>query len=892
MRSPNTGEARRWRWGCLIELLTRLESARRRELTTKGRRRLSSDSSMAHKSRSHKQMQTPAVERYVSQLDLFAREFKTEAHLRKVIADLFRKMGHTGVRITHGPNEKGKDIIFYSEGPLGERRLFACVVKNESITGQADDHTRGAPTLVHRIQGVLNQIESAFGEPLPNGRGAEEWVDCVYVISPYECTSPTIESVKTRLQRGGQISFKCGSELLDLFAKHWREFLWFESTILLSYLSALRKGLEEDYALATLILQKSYMATSPGSLSDLYVEPMFHRELRQFKVANVGSLDLGVLAGHRTLEEVTEAARSARRLSELLRTAPVWAQQPDATAQVAEEIRLVGVKTSELWQAAYRKYIAQLRDDARQKQARATHTFASSGAFTNADIIVPSQNEASVELLPSIDVVAHARTVQQKAGEAVLELRNRTSIASNFSSTSFSSSISALESAGFLTYCQIAEAARLAPQAFDCGPSTFQLLFDEELLDRFSGSLLVTAPAGFGKTTFCRWHAIRDANRLVQRQAAVLPVYRTLHPLSRGPLRTFEEAFFPTDDLKTLIKQQAAGQSPFERIRLYLDGLDEVTSFERQQEIVSLAEQVAIQWPFVQIILTARDHVSGRSLRWLPRIRLSKLSDTKIRLLAQRWLEADRVDSFFERLQEGGNLVELMRIPLLATLILAVYSKTGSVPPNKTNLYTLFVELLCGGWDFYKSIQRRSSSFGVRDKEVVLGRLAGILQNEEKRDATDSDFRSALKNSISARVSDWEEFLEDIVEDGLLVRVGTALTFSHLSFQEFLAARDLRDHMGSRPKQALSWYLNGKDWWREVLAFYVTLSDRPGETDEWLLKRAIASSTPVADLEARVQQLRSALKAAFPAYNETSATAQLFGDLKLKAQKLGQKTVS
>ena len=138
--------------------------------------------------------------------------------------------------------------------------------------------------------------------------------------------------------------------------------------------------------------------------------------------------------------------------------------------------------------------------------------------------------------------------------------------------------------------------------------------------------------------------------------------------------------------------------------------------------------------------------------------------------------------------------------------------------------------------------------------------------------------------------SDWEQFLQDVVEDGLLVRVGTALTFSHLSFQEFLAARDLRDPMGTRPKQALSWYFNGNDWWREVLSFYVTLSDRPGEIDEWLIKRAIASSTTVSDLEARVQHLRDALKAAFPAYNETSAVGQLFGDLRSKAQRLGQKS--
>jgi hypothetical protein len=364
-----------------------------------------------------------------------------------------------------------------------------------------------------------------------------------------------------------------------------------------------------------------------------------------------------------------------------------------------------------------------------------------------------------------------------------------------------------------------------------------------------------------------------------------LPVYRSLYPLSAAKLGTFEDVFFASEELRKLIQQQSSGQASFARIRLYLDGLDEVTSRERQSEILTLAAEGVQKWPFLQIVVTARDHVTGASLRWLPRIRLRELSDEKIRLLAERWLGQERLDTFFRRLEEGGTLSALMKVPLLATLILAVYRKTGSVPPNKTNLYSLFVELLCGGWDFYKNVQRRPAGFSTRDKEVALARLAGMLQHVNRRDASEADFRSALKHSLSFLSRHWDQFLQEIIENGLLVRVGTNLTFAHLSFQEFLAARDLRDHQGTRPKQALSWYLNGKDWWKESLAFYVTLSDRPGDTDEWVVKRALASTATSPNLTERVRYLRSAIKSAFPAYEETSGARLLFERLE---QKFGQ----
>lgn len=826
---------------------------------------------------------------YSTKLDLFAREFESEDKLRKVVADLLRKMGHEGVRITHGPNEKGKDIVFYCKGPFGESRLFACVVKNGPITGQAEDLRNGAPTIVNRLlQGVVNQVVEAFTEPLTTGKGTEHWVDTVYVISPYECAPTTMDSVKNSLQRSGQISFVCGQALLELFAEYWREFLWFESSVLLSYLSALRKGLEEDYALATLILRKSYLANSPGSLAELYVEPTFQRELKAHRVCGHHGLDVSLLEGERYHREIEDHAKSCKRLTALLETAPLWGRNVNveqATGLVQSVLRIAG-GMADLWEAACQRHIARVMQEARNSARRhSTHGFAASGMIAPDMAGAPMKHDVQVSLAPAAAFANEAAEVQRRVAVAIDDLRDATAIASRFAVQSHDQALVALGQPDFLTYCQISDTAKLVPHAFDNPQNGATLHFEEDLLDRFSGSLLITGPAGFGKTTFCRWHAIRDASRLVNKESSVLPVYVPLHPLSHGRLGSFEDAFLRSDELRKLVQQQASGQSAFEQIRLYLDGLDEVTSVERQSEIAALAEELVRRWSFVQVILTGRDHVSGPALRWLPRVRLTDLNSDQVRCLTAKWLEPDRIDGFFSRLAESGNLADLMRTPLLATLILAVFRKTSSVPPNKTNLYALFVELLCGGWDFYKNIQRRENKFSVQDKTIVLTRLAGMLQHQKSRDADDGTFRAALKHTFPFFMPDWDQLLQEIIEDGLLVRAGLSLTFSHLSFQEFLAARDLQDPMGNRPKQALSWYYNGQDWWREVLAFYVTLTDRPSDMDEWLIDRAIASSTTVVDLGERVHYLRKSLSTAFPAYKRTPTVDQLYEKLRRKDRK-------
>jgi hypothetical protein len=80
-----------------------------------------------------------------------------------------------------------------------------------------------------------------------------------------------------------------------------------------------------------------------------------------------------------------------------------------------------------------------------------------------------------------------------------------------------------------------------------------------------------------------------------------------------------------------------------------------------------------------------------------------------------------------------------------------------------------------------------------------------------------------------------DSFIREIVRDGLLIVSGRHAQFPHLSFQEFLTARDLMgDPHARRSTFVLNRYLRGDDWWREVLGFYIGLSGKTKELREWV----------------------------------------------------------
>ena len=129
--------------------------------------------------------------------------FPSEEILRQAVAALLTRVpGVSGVQITHGSQECGKDIVFNLPGIL-ENILCACVVKNTRITGDVGSSV-GART-------VYLQVEQAFDTAVDTPNGQQCSIERVYVVTPYPLSPSAVKSISGKLRsRSGNIVFLDG----------------------------------------------------------------------------------------------------------------------------------------------------------------------------------------------------------------------------------------------------------------------------------------------------------------------------------------------------------------------------------------------------------------------------------------------------------------------------------------------------------------------------------------------------------------------------------------------------------------------------------------------------------------------------------------------------------
>ncbi len=141
-----------------------------------------------------------------------------------VLLPLLTRLGCKAPTIYHGPQERGKDIITYTDGLLGQREYLAVIAKAVDLSGSVSSSTG--------LSAVLHQVQQCFDIPYEDLFGMTKVsINRVWIVTSKRILRGAETSIFSTLEKnnlGKLIRFISGEKLADLIDEKYPAF-WDES---------------------------------------------------------------------------------------------------------------------------------------------------------------------------------------------------------------------------------------------------------------------------------------------------------------------------------------------------------------------------------------------------------------------------------------------------------------------------------------------------------------------------------------------------------------------------------------------------------------------------------------------------------------------------------------
>ena len=364
-------------------------------------------------------------------------------------------------------------------------------------------------------------------------------------------------------------------------------------------------------------------------------------------------------------------------------------------------------------------------------------------------------------------------------------------------------------------------------------------------------NIALIGPPGSGKTTLLKNIALQMAGNSRPKISQALPIVIYLREqvdsITKNPSYSLAAA---AED--TLARKQGpvppSGWFDMKlrrgRCLVLLDGLDEVAVEEARIGVVGWVERQIKGLPGNRFIVTSRPYgYRSNPIEGMSVLEVQPFTRDQIRRFVLSWYRANEIrasgtlDPGVEmKAREGAEdllrrlvstpLNDLAVNPLLLTMIATVHRFRSSLPGRRVELYSEICEVFLGKRQQARGLE---AELTPAQKQRVLQPLAYALMCSKVRELALEDCMRAISQPlrrVGGRPGDSKVaagFLKAIEESSglLLEREANIYGFSHLAFQEFLAAVHIRE-------QGLAADLKMKiadPWWQEAIRLYGAQGD-------------------------------------------------------------------
>ncbi len=389
--------------------------------------------------------------------------------------------------------------------------------------------------------------------------------------------------------------------------------------------------------------------------------------------------------------------------------------------------------------------------------------------------------------------------------------------------------------------------------------------------------MAVLGDPGSGKTTLLKYILLIFAeNRAMDKfgiNDKVVPFFAPLRELKDSGSENFEDFMIRVCRLK----QFGVTKTVFKKLLesgnavILLDGLDEVVNMKRRLQTCKWIDDARKLYHGTSFIITSRfagytgesrldggvleltvqdftpDEVKAFIFKWFESVEIATHPGMDENLCRENGKES--AVKLSDVIQKSGHLLKLAKNPLILQIIALIHKDRGVLPQRRVELYVECVNVLLEKWDTAKGLDVLLSA---REARYILQPVALWLHKEVgRKSASTEDIVEVIKKpleEIGRSGIDPTELLVNIRDrSGIFTGYSESeYGFAHLSFQEYLAAEQVRN-IG-----VISLLVDNyqERWWREVILLCLAL-DNPSVIEEFMTK--IIYTEPFKDDIALVQ---------------------------------------